>query len=160
MFSLCMCIYFMYCEIKTLNDRLAVAESNTKALLLANSELDSTSRTLKLTIEQLEYSKDSISKRLIRTINDNNINKKKISQLQYMLSTNFKVDTLIFKDTLFVDRMNLDTTITDNKWYKLDLALKYPNLIVTKPEFRNEYTIVFSYKKETIDPPKRFFLCR
>ena len=115
MFSLCMCIYFMYCEIKTLNDRLAVAESNTKALLLANSELDSTSRTLKLTIEQLEYSKDSISKRLIRTINDNNINKKKISQLQYMLSTNFKVDTLIFKDTLFVDRVNLDTTITDNK---------------------------------------------
>lgn len=102
-------------HMKKLEEKLSIAESNTKALLLENSELNSTSRILKLTIEQLTYSKDSISKALVRTLETNRINKKKISQLQYMLERNFRVDTVQFRDTLFLNRIDLDTLITDNK---------------------------------------------
>lgn len=102
-------------HMKKLEEKLSIAESNTKALLLENSELNSTSRILKLTIEQLTYSKDSISKTLVRTLETNRINKKKISQLQYMLERNFRVDTVQFRDTLFLNKINLDTLITDDK---------------------------------------------
>lgn len=157
---LCSTIVLLYNKITTLEQKLSIAENNTKALLLENSELNSTSRILKLTIEQLTYSKDSISKTLVKTLEVNKINKKKISQLQYMLETNFRVDTVKFRDTLFLNRIDLDTLIKDDRWYRLDMKLKHPNTIIVNPTFTNEYTTVFTYKKETIMPPKKFFLCR
>jgi len=153
-------IWILINHIETLNNRISIAESNTKALLLENQGLDSTSRVLQLTIDQLEYSKDSISKILLNTIKENNIKTDKIKQLEYAVMTNFRVDTVKFRDTIFVENTKLDTLITDNKWYKLALSLKYPNEIVVSPSFKNEIVTVFNYKKETIKPPKKCFIGR
>lgn len=140
--------------------QLSRAENNTKALLLENENLDFTTRTLKLSIEQLQYFSDSISRTLKRTIKESKIKESKISQLQYMLSTNYRVDTLRFKDTIFVNNLQIDTTITDSRWYNLKLSLKAPNTIVVNPKFNNEFITIFNAKKETINPPKKFFLAR
>ena len=153
-------IWILINHIETLNNRISIAESNTKALLLENQGLDSTSRVLQLTIDQLEYSKDSISKILLNTIKENNIKTDKIKQLEYAVMTNFRVDTVKFRDTIFVENTKLDTIITDNKWYKLALSLEYPNEIVVSPSFKNEIVTVFNYKKETIKPPKKCFIGR
>lgn len=153
-------IWILINHIETLNNRISVAENNTKALLLENQGLDSTSRVLQLTIDQLEYSKDSISKILLNTIKENNIKTDKIKQLEYAVMTNFRVDTVKFRDTVFVENTNLDTLITDNKWYKLALSLKYPNEIVVSPSFKNEIVTIFNYKKETINPPKKCAIAR
>lgn len=160
LFSLICVIVLLFNQVKRLDLQLADAQNNTKTLMNNNSDLNDASRTLKLTIEQLEYTNDSISKRLIETIKDCNIQKNKIKQLQYELSTNFKIDTITFKDTLLVNNVNVDTTITDSKWYSLNLKLKSPNLFVVNPKFVNENVTLFSYKKETVNPPKKFFLCR
>lgn len=157
---LCCAIFFLYKKNEALKIEISNSQANIKALLLENIALDSTSRILKLTIDQLEYSKDSISKHLIKTVKDNKKNKELITQLQYMLTTNFRVDTVRFKDTIFVKDTHIDTCITDNKWYFLNLKLDHPNSITIEPKFINEFTTIFSYKKETIDPPKKFFLCR
>lgn len=157
---LCIIILFFYRANESLKIELSDSKANLKALLLENNSLDSTSRVLKLTIDQLEYSKDSISKRLNNIINTYNKSKSKITQLQYMLATNTKIDTLTIKDTIFVNNIHIDTCVTDNKWYSLNLALRSPNKIIVNPKFRNEFITMFSYKKETVDPPKKFFLCR
>jgi hypothetical protein len=158
--ALCCAVFFLYKQNEALRIEISDSQANLKALLLENTALDSTSRILKLTIDQLEYSKDSISKHLIKTAKDNKKNKELITQLQYMLTTNFRVDTVRFKDTIFVNDTHIDTCITDNKWYFLNLKLDHPNSITIEPKFVNEFTTIFSYKKETIDPPKKFFLCR
>lgn len=153
-------IWILINHIENLNHRISISENNTKALLLENQGLDSTSRVLQLTIDQLEYSKDSISKILLTTIKENNIKTDKIKQLEYAVMTNFRVDTVKFRDTIFVENTKLDTIITDNKWYKLALSLKYPNEIVVSPSFKNEIVTIFNYKKETVNPPKKCFIGR
>jgi regulator of replication initiation timing len=106
-------IYGLSMRIKSLNSQLDAAQTNTKALMQQNLELDNSSRTLKLTIDQLEYAKDSISKKLVTALEDNHVNKKKIQRLQYQLTTNFRVDTITFRDTLFREFVDIDTTIRD-----------------------------------------------
>lgn len=153
-------IYFQFVRIQNLNEKFEAAQNNTKALITTNSNLDSTCRTLKMTMEQLEYSNDSISKLLMNTIKSNELNKKKIKQLQYSLSTNFRIDTVTFRDTLFREYVDLDTTISDNKWYSLNLKLKSPSTFIVDPRFVNENVLTLSYKKETVNPPRKFFLWR
>ena len=88
------------------------------------------------------------------------IKDKNIKQLQYLLSISTKKDTVLFTDTIFRDKsLALDTIIGD-KWYNIRLGLKYPNLIYTKPTFTSEKYIIVNKKKETINPPKKFFLFR
>jgi hypothetical protein len=53
----------------------------------------------------------------------------------------------------------MDTLIGD-EWYTLRLGLKYPSMIAVKPEFKSKKHIVVSSKKETVNPPKKFFLFR
>jgi hypothetical protein len=70
------------------------------------------------------------------------------------------VDTLILPDTIFKEpSFSVDTTIGD-AWYKVSLALKYPSSIAVNPEFKSEKHIIVSTKRETINPPKKFFLLR
>lgn len=141
-------------------EQLKQAENNTKALLFVQDSLKYSNRTLQLSIEQLKYFNDSISKSLNAAIKKSKKDEDKISQLQYAVATNFKIDTVYFKDTLFVENTCLDTTLTDNKWYSVNLKLKSPNLVVVNPKFTNEIITIFNYKKETIAPPKKCFIRR
>lgn len=157
--SLFYIIYLLYSENRKINTQLQVATNNIKALSLDKDSLKNNQRTLKLTISQLEYMNDSISRSIKNVIKENNINKNKLEQLQYYLSHNYKTDTVFFTDTIFRNNINIDTALFD-KWYRLDLKLRHPNVIVVNPEFTNETAVIFSNKKETINPPKKFFLLR
>jgi hypothetical protein len=53
----------------------------------------------------------------------------------------------------------MDTTVGDN-WYSVNLNLSYPGRIALNPSFKSEKYIIVHSKKETIDPPKKFFLLR
>ena len=80
--------------------------------------------------------------------------------MQYLLSEATKKDTIVFRDTLFREpSLTIDTLIGD-KWYNIRLGLKYHNLITTNPTFISEKYIIVNKKKETINPPKKFFLFR
>ena len=80
--------------------------------------------------------------------------------MQYLLSEATKKDTIVFRDTLFrKPTLDIDTIIGD-KWYSIRLGLKYPNLITINPTFISEKYIIVNKKKETINPPKKFFLFR
>ena len=115
---------------------------------------------LQLTVEQLEYFKDSVLEDLDNTRKELKIKDKNLKALQQVTSVFTRTDTITLKDTLFKEpTLSIDTLMGD-EWYTLDLGLKYPSMIVVKPEFKSKKHIVVSSKKETVNPPKKFFLFR
>lgn len=142
-----------------LQKQYSVSISNNKALIYQNDSILSNNRMFKLTIDELKYYKDSIDTKLLETAEELNIKEKKIKQLQYIKSTANKVDTVIVKDTIFKQDVKVDTTLSQ-EWYTLNLKLNYPNTVIVNPRFRSEKYVVVNSKRETILPPKKFFLCR
>ena len=151
---------YIWNERQDLKKEVCTLRNNQKAFIAENSSLKDESRAFKFTIEQLNYYNDSILQKMNNVRKELKIKDKNIKQLQYLLSVSTKKDTVLFTDTVFRDKsLALDTIIGD-KWYNIRLGLKYPNLIYTKPTFTSEKYIIVNKKKETINPPKKFFLFR
>ena len=153
-------VYILYTKNQSLKEELSISVSNEKAFIAENSSLKDENRVFKFTVEQLNYYNDSILQKMNEVRNELKIKDKNLKQLQYLLSVSTKKDTVLFTDTIFRDKsLALDTIIGD-KWYNIRLGLKYPNLIYTEPTFTSEKYIIVNKKKETVNPPKKFFLFR
>lgn len=136
------------------------AMANIKAYDQELQDSKNKSTAYQFTIDQLETYQDSIVRILNETREELKIKDKKLQSVQYVATVFEKIDTLILQDTIFKEpEFSLDTVLSD-KWYKLELGLKYPSTIAVKPEFKSEKHIVVSTKKETVNPPKKFFLFR
>ena len=152
--------YILYNRNQDLKEETSTLMSNQKAFIAENSSLKEKNRVFKFTVEQLNYYNDSILQKMNDVREELKIKDKNIKQLQYLLSVSTKKDTVLFTDTIFRDKsLALDTIIGD-KWYNIRLGLKYPNLIYTEPTFTSEKYIIVNKKKETVNPPKKFFLFR
>ena len=153
-------VYTLYTNNQKLKEETAILISNQKTFIAENSSLKDENRVFKFTIEQLNYYNDSILQKMNEVRKELKIKDKNLKQLQYFLSVSTKKDTVLFTDTIFRDKsLALDTVIGD-KWYNIRLGLKYPNLIYTEPTFTSEKYIIVNKKKETVNPPKKFFLFR
>ena len=151
---------YIWNERQDLKKEVCTLRNNQKAFIAENSSLKDESGAFKFTIEQLNYYNDSILQKMNNVRKELKIKDKNIKQLQYLLSVSTKKDTVLFTDTVFRDKsLALDTIIGD-KWYNIRLGLKYPNLIYTEPTFTSEKYIIVNKKKETVNPPKKFFLFR
>lgn len=152
--------YILYNRNQNLKEELSISMSNQKAFIAENSSLKEENRVFKFTVEQLNYYNDSILQKMSEVRKELKIKDKDLKQMQYLLSEATKKDTIVFRDTLFREpTLDIDTLVGD-KWYSIRLGLKYPNLITTNPTFISEKYIIVNKKKETINPPKKFFLFR
>lgn len=145
---------------KTLSNKWKTAEENVKSYSELLSSTENKNRGYKLTIDQLKYSQDSIIKELNTTRKELGIKDSKLKSLQYVSSTFSKTDTLTINDTIFKDyTVKVDTLLSD-EWYSLDIKLQYPSQIAITPTFKSKKYIVVSSRRETVNPPKKFFLFR
>ena len=151
-------IYF-YNNYKTIKKENTVYATNMKAYKNITDSLSNTNSMFLLTIDELKYSKDSIHKKLLDASKELKIKESKIQSMQYYHEVVTKVDTINTKDTIFVKDLNFDTTLVD-QYYTLGLKLTYPNKVVISPKFINEKSIFVSEKRETINPPKKWWICR
>lgn len=153
-------VYTLYKLNSRLKDELSIAVANEKALMMEASRSENHNGMLQLTINQLEYSMDSIIVRMNDLRKELKIKDKNLEQLGYISESLGRVDSIVFRDTIFSrPNINIDTIIGD-KWYNININLKYPGSITIKPEFYNELFLIIDYKKETLRPPKKFFLFR
>ena len=158
--SLSIVSYILYTKNQRLQEELSVSITNDKAFIAENSSLKNENRVFKFTVEQLNYYNDSILQKMNEVRKELKIKDKDLKQMQYLLSEATKKDTIVFRDTLFREpTLDIDTLVGD-KWYNIELELKYPNLITIHPTFISEKYIIVNKKKETINPPKKFFLFR
>lgn len=145
---------------KSLEKKWKEAIENVKAYSQQYSTSEKNTRALKLSVEQLESSNDSILQELDSARKELKIKNSKLQSLQYVSSSFARADTITLVDTLFKDRgISIDTTLSD-EWYSVRVGLSYPSTIAIKPEFKSIKNIVVSTKKETVNPPKKFFLWR
>ena len=155
-------LFFMWQQVKDANERWERAEANVKAYSGELSISNKKNTALQLTVDQLCYFKDSVLVELDNTRKELKIKDKNLKALQ-AISSNFKkkdtiritqVDTLFKEPTLAID------TLIGDKWYSVRLGLKYPSMIAIEPNFKSEKHVIVSTKKETVNPPSKFFLFR
>lgn len=140
--------------------KLSIAESNIKSYDQLLDSSKNKSIVLQLTSDQMSYAKDSILKELEETRGRLKIKKKDVKSYQYVYSTFTKNDTIITRDTIFKEAsFTLDTIIGD-EWYNVKLNLKYPSTIVVNPNFKSDKNIIVHTKRETVNPPKKWWLLR
>ena len=152
--------YIQHKKVKSLNIELSISKSNEEAFIEENNELKDRNLAFKFTIDQINYLNDSLITKMNEVRKELKIKDKDLKQMQYLLSTAQKTDTIVFRDTLFRDRnLQIDTLLGDS-WYNIKLGLSYPNLITTTPTFKSEKYIVTSTRKETIKPPKKCAIAR
>ena len=149
-------------QLEQVTDKWKVAEANVKAYSEELSTSGKKNTALQLSIDQLKYFNDSVLQALDATRKELKIKDKNLKALQAVKSGFTKKDTITITqvDTLFKEpTLAIDTLIGDD-WYNLQLGLKYPSMIAVKPYFKSEKHIIVSSKKETVNPPKKFFLFR
>jgi hypothetical protein len=150
----------MWQQVKYANEKWEVATANIKAYDAQLAAEGEKNIALQLTVDQLGYFKDSVLQELDNTRKELKIKDKNLKALQAVKSGFTKRDTITMRDTLFKEpTLAIDTLIGD-KWYNVRLGLKYPSMIAVQPYFKSEKHIVVSSKKETVNPPKKFFLFR
>lgn len=143
-----------------IEEKWKIATENVKAYSEQYSNSETKNRAFKLTVEQLEYSNDSILQKLNETRKELKVKDSKLKSMQYVLSVFTKTDTILMRDTIFKSQeVNMDTLMGD-EWYSVKVGLLYPSTIAITPKFKSEKHIVVSTKKETVAPPKKFFLFR
>lgn len=150
----------LYKRNQNLIKKIELVTLNQKAFISENSSLKNENRAFKFTVEQLEYYNDSILKKMNEVRKELNVKDKDLGAMQYILSEASKTDTVEFRDTIFsIPTLNVDTLLGD-KWYQINLELRYPNKIIATPKFTSEKFVIINYKKETINPPKKCWLLR
>lgn len=145
---------------KKLSNQYAIAYENIKAYDAELSGLTNDTKVYKLTIEQLNYFNDSITKKIKEAQKELNIKDSKLKQAQYELSFASRKDTILLKDTIFSSTFTSLDTIMGDKWFSNRIQLSYPNLISSSVSFKSEKFCFVQLRKETIKPPKKFFLAR
>ncbi len=159
-FFLGICLFLQNKKIKTLETDLSTAVINLKAYEAENDSLINKNIEYNYTIDQLNYSQDSLVNILNNARKSLKIKDKQLQELQYLASLNRKIDTIRFTDTIFkAPSFEMDTLVGD-EWAKLNIHLKYPNIIDADYSFKNETLVISSSRKETVDPPKKCWLLR
>lgn len=152
--------FLFYSKYREAENNWQIAEGNVKAYATLNSELKEKNQVFQFTVEQLDYLNDSLILRMNNLRKELKIKDEDLAQMQYMLSEASKKDTIRFVDTIFVNpHIAIDTLIGD-RWHTLKLSLRYPNEISTESTFISEKYAFINSRKETIKPPKKFFLAR
>lgn len=153
-------IAYLSYQNKQLATKYETSIENVKAYDAQLSGLEGDNRVLKLTVEQLNYFNDSIIKKMKVVQKELGIKDKRLQQLQYEASHAQRHDTIVLRDTLFRDpQLKLDTIVGD-KWFKTNLHLEFPSTIALSPEIELERYTFINGKRETVNPPKKFFLFR
>lgn len=149
-----------YSAIQRYKEELNTQILNVKALTAQNEGLDNQTQVLQLSIDELEYSKDSLLKRIDILVGEGKLKDKNIRELQYQLSEASRQDTVVFRDTLFKDPLLQIDTLYGDEWYKVNLSLRYPSTIVVNPSFKSERLVTMGLERQTVKPPKKCWLAR
>lgn len=145
---------------KNINEEYKRAVNNNKAYMELLDSADNRCVVYQVTVDELKYMNDSITNKLLATTKELKVKEKQIRQLNYLATEIKKVDTVMFTDTIFRDpSINIDTTVGD-RWVGTRVVLRYPNMISVTPKVTSEKHVVLYADRETVNPPRKFFLCR
>jgi hypothetical protein len=149
------CLAASVMETRIAREKYSSAMQTVKAYDAQLDSANASNMAFRMTIDQLENSRDSILRESQSIRKQLNIKKKNVQSVQYVSSVITKTDTLVMNDTILQPVINdIDTVIGDD-WYRLRLKMSYPDTLIFSPNFKSSQYIIAHLKKETIDPPKK-----
>lgn len=128
-----------------------------KAYAQEREEYNGSSRVFRMTIDELEASRDTLMMKLDSMRTEAKIKDKQLKSMHWRETIVEKTDTIRLKDSIFL--ADLDTTLSDG-WTTTKVHIGRPNEVAVNVKVRNETTLIVRSRKETVKPPKRFFLFR
>lgn len=135
------------------------AEANVKAydnLLSGNAG----NAAFELNIAQFSSARDSVLRELDDTRKKLKVKDRNLKSAQKVSSDFSRTDTVVLQDTFLMENSaKIDTFLKDD-WYQLHIKLAYPDTMIVSPSFKSEKNIIVSTRKETVNPPKKFWLFR
>lgn len=135
------------------------AEANVKAydnLLSGNAG----NAAFELNIAQFSSARDSVLRELDDTRKKLKVKDRNLKSVQKVSSDFSRTDTVVLQDTFLMENSaKIDTFLKDD-WYQLHIKLAYPDTMIVSPSFKSEKNIIVSTRKETVNPPKKFWLFR
>lgn len=157
--AVCTAVFFIN-RYNSYEDKWKTAVENNKAYALQLDKQKAESNMFKLKVEQLEYYSDSIMIKLNEARKELKVKDNQLKQLMWLETEFQKKDTVYLTDTIFKEPDFTLDTIMGDEWVQTNLHLEYPGTIATESTVKSEKTVVVSSQRETVDPPKKFFLCR
>lgn len=157
--AVCTAIFFIN-RYNSYEDKWKQAVENNKAYALQLDKEKAESNMFKLKVDQLEYYSDSIITKLNEARKELKVKDNQLKQLMWLQTEFQKKDTVYLTDTIFKEPDFILDTVMGDEWVKTNVHLQYPSTIATESTVKSEKAVVVSTKRETVDPPKKFFLCR
>lgn len=143
-------------QVNNLKTSLDYAENNVKAYASLNDSITQNNRVFSLKIEDLTRLNDSLFLEMKSVSDRLKIREDRIRQMQYMMESYNKTDTVVVRDTIFKETgFKLDTMFGD-EWGKTRLQLEHPNTIIVGHSYTNKKHVIFSSYKEPIKERKWF----
>lgn len=148
--------YFVSKYDRVANERdqyASLAKSYSRVIMDSDNE-----RTVfRMRISDLEVTGDSLICVLDSMRRQIGIRDKRIREMHHRVTYVERTDTIYLSDSIFIS--GLDTTITDG-WVSTHLKIDVPNKIAHSVSVRNQTDLFVTTKRETVNPPRKFFLFR
>lgn len=146
-------IYFKIQSNKN-SELYSVAQNNYKSTLDKNV-------SLKLSVTDLKYSKDSVIKKIDSLIKHNNINLKNVKYIVTTGKTITKYDTIRFSDSTIFSNKNKDIdTVVGDRWISNKIKITHPNIMKINTTVKDSIACIIHNEKEIIGTPSKFFFIR
>lgn len=154
---LCVALFYFVskCD-RVANERdqyASMAKSYSRVIMDSDSE-----RTVfRMRISDLEVTGDSLICVLDSMRRQIGIRDKRLREMHHRVTYVERTDTIYLSDSIFIS--GLDTTINDG-WVSTHLKIDVPNKITHSVSVRNQTDLFVTTKRETVNPPRKFFLFR
>lgn len=143
-------------QVNNLKTNLDYAENNVKAYASLNDSITQNNRVFSLKIEDLTRLNDSLFLEMKSVSDRLKIREDRIRQMQYIMDSYNRADTVVVRDTIFKETgFKLDTLFGD-EWGKTRLQLEHPNTIIVGHSYTNKKHVIFASYKEPIKERKWF----
>ncbi len=154
-------LYFQTQRLNKAQDETSIAIKNEKAALSSTliwqdkwEQQHAKNQQFIYTIEQFKFSQDSITRKMLSEIKKNGIKINDVQQAGYISTT---VDTILQSKTVVL----LPDTTIDLSTPHLDNIIRIKQGVLTsKVKLENEQYLIWQGNRQTIHPPKKFFLTR
>lgn len=143
-----------------LKNRIEVAETNNQAYQMRIEGQSQKIIQFELSTEYLRHCNDSISLKLVETMDKLKISEKKLKEANYLLSQYSKTDTVVIHDTIFCEPDFWLDTIIGDRWVSTRLEMFYPSTIIVTPSVVSEKKVLIYSSRETVNEPSKCFLIR
>lgn len=157
---LLVCLRYTVSQLKSYKAKYDMEYVNNRILEAENNSMNEDIEMLRYSVRDVKSSNDSLIQEMYKLNRQLKNKDKNIRQLQYMLSTAEKTDSVIFRDTLFVSKdIQIDTTVGD-EWVKTRLQLRYPSMINVTPQVKSERMVFINEKRKVMGTPSKVFFVR